>query len=166
MKKKANAIVTVWTFAVSLATVVVLFTPTAAFAAQPQVAQGTFDFAVVAVTAVHQADGNLLITQTLRGQFAGDVTGSVDEVEQLVVHPSGDIEFRGTDVCSCSVGGRSGTFVDRFVGQVAADGRLTGTVRSISSSGGLAGLHFEGDIAGPTSGPNAGTYSVRMHFAA
>jgi len=85
-------------------------------------------------------------------------------VEQLVVHPTGEVELRGTDVCSCTVAGRSGTVTDRFEGQVAADGQLRGTVRSISSNGGLTGLHFEGDIAGPTTGPNAGTYTIRLHF--
>ena len=88
----------------------------------------------------------------------------MDEVEQLVVHPTGEAEFRGTDVCSCTVAGRSGTLIDRFEGRIAADGQLTGTVRSISSSGGLTGLHFEGDIAGPTTGPNAGTYTIRLRF--
>ena len=151
-------------FAISLAASVVLLSPTAASASEPQIAHGTFDFAVVAVTSAHQADGNLLITQTLRGSFAGDASGSVDEVEQLVVHPTGEVELRGTDVCSCTVAGRSGTLTDRFEGQVAADGQLRGTVRSISSNGGLTGLHFEGDIAGPTTGPNAGTYTIRLHF--
>jgi len=36
--------------------------------------------------------------------------------------------------------------------------------KTISSSGGLTGLHFEGDLAGPTTGPNAGTYTIRLHF--
>ena len=103
-------------FAISLAAFVVLLSPTAASATEPQIARGTFDFAVVAVTSVHPADGNLLITQTLRGSFAGDASGSVDEVEQLVVHPTGEVEFRGTDVCSCTVAARSGTLTDRFEG--------------------------------------------------
>lgn len=152
------------TSVISLAACAVLLSPSAASATEPQIAHGTFDFAVVAVTSVHPADGNLLITQTLRGSFAGDASGSVDEVEQLVVHPTGETEFRGTDVCRCTVAGRSGTLVDRFEGRVAADGQLTGTVRGISSSGGLTGLHFEGDLAGPTTGPNAGTYMIRLHF--
>jgi len=156
--------VAVRNFAISLAASVVLLSPTAASASEPQIAHGTFDFAVVAVTSAHPADGNLLITQTLRGSFAGAASGSVDEVEQLVVHPTGEVELRGTDVCSCTVAGRSGTVTDRFEGQVAADGQLRGTVRSISSNGGLTGLHFEGDIAGPTTGPNAGTYTIRLHF--
>jgi Protein of unknown function (DUF3224) len=151
-------------FAISLAAFMVLLSPAAASATEPQIAHGTFDFAVVAVTSVHPADGNLLITQTLRGSLAGDASGSVDEVEQLVVHPTGEAEFQGTDVCSCTVAGRSGTVIDRIEGRVAADGQLTGTVRIISSNGGLAGLHFEGDIAGPTIGPNAGTYTIRLHF--
>jgi len=156
--------VAVRNFAISLAASAVLLSPTAASASEPQIAHGTFDFAVVAVTSAHPANGNLLITQTLRGSFAGAASGSVDEVEQLVVHPTGEVELRGTDVCSCTVAGRSGTFTDRFDGQVAADGQLRGTVRSISSNGGLTGLHFEGDIAGPTTGPNAGTYTIRLHF--
>ena len=156
--------VAVRNFAISLAASAVLLSPTAASASEPQIAHGTFDFAVVAVTSAHPADGNLLITQTLRGSFAGAASGPVDEVEQLVVHPTGEVELRGTDVCSCTVAGRSGTFTDRFDGQVAADGQLRGTVRSISSNGGLTGLHFEGDIAGPTTGPNAGTYTIRLHF--
>ena len=156
--------VAVRNFAISLAASAVLLSPTAASASEPQIAHGTFDFAVVAVTSAHPANGNLLITQTLRGSFAGAASGPVDEVEQLVVHPTGEVELRGTDVCSCTVAGRSGTFTDRFDGQVAADGQLRGTVRSISSNGGLTGLHFEGDIAGPTTGPNAGTYTIRLHF--
>lgn len=35
---------------------------------------------------------------------------------------------------------------------------------STNPSGGLAGLHFEGNLAGPTIRPNSGTYSVRLHF--
>ena len=147
-----------------LSTSTVLTTAVTAYAAEPELAQGTFAFTVVAVTSIRQADGNLLISQTLTGQFAGDAAGAVDETEQLIVHPTGDVEFRGIDVCNCAVAGRSGTLVDAFEGVVAADGQLTGTVRSISSSGGLAGLHFEGVIAGPTTGPNAGTYSIRLHF--
>src|SRR5260370_40596854 len=85
-------------------------------------------FAVVAVTSVHPADGNLLITQTLRGSFAGDASRSVAEVEQFVVHPTGEAGFRGTDVCSCTVARRSGTFIHRFEGRPAAHGQLTATV--------------------------------------
>ena len=151
-------------FAGLLTVSVILLTPRATFASESQLAQGTFDFAVVAVTSVSPADGNLLITQTLQGRLAGAVAGSVDETEQLVAHPTGEVEFRGTDVCSCTVAGRSGTFVDAFAGRVASDGTLTGSVRSISSGGGLAGLHFEGSLAGPTTGPNAGSYTVRLHF--
>ena len=54
--------VAVRTFAISLAAFAVLLSPTVASATEPQIAHGTFDFAVVAVTSVHQADGNLLIT--------------------------------------------------------------------------------------------------------
>lgn len=147
-----------------LAILVILLTPVVAFAAQPRVARGTFDFAVVSITSFRSADGNLLISQTLRGDYAGDASGSVDEVENLVVHPTGVVEFRGVDVCSCTIDGRRGVFVDAFDGQVAAKGQLTGNVRSIGSSGGLAGLHFEGSLGGPTTGPNAGTYAVRLHF--
>ncbi len=142
----------------------ILLTPKTTFAAEPQLAQGTFDLAVVAVNSVRQSDGNLFIAQTLRGQFGGAAAGAVDELEQLVVHSSGEVEFKGIDLCSCTIAGRIGTFVDSFEGRVAADGELTGSVRSISSSGGLAGLHFEGNLAGPTTGPNSGTYSVRLHF--
>lgn len=142
----------------------ILLTPRATFASDPQVAQGTFDFTVVAVTSFRQADGNLLITQSLQGRLAGDVTGAVAETERLVVHPTGEVEFRGIDVCNCTAAGRTGIVTDHFEGRVAADGTLTGTVRSISSGGGLAGLHFEGSLSGPTTGPNAGTYTVQLHF--
>ena len=147
-----------------LTAVLILLMPRATFAAEPQLAKGTFDLAVVAATSIRSADGNLLITQTLRGQFTGDAAGPVDEVEQLVVHPTGVVEFKGVDFCSCTVAGRSGTLVDSFDGRVAANGQLTGSVRSISSSGGLAGLHFEGSLAGPATGPNSGTYTVKLHF--
>ena len=143
---------------------VINLTPRAAFASEAQLARGTFYFSVVAVNSLPSADGNLLITQTLQGRPAGDVAGSVEETEHLVVHPTGEVEFRGIDVCSCTVAGRSGTFVDGFEGHVASDGTLTSTVRGISSGGGLAGLHFEGRLAGPTTGPNAGSYAVRLHF--
>ncbi len=156
--------VAVRAFAGLLTAMLVVLMPAATFAAEPQLVQGSFDFAVVAVTSARSADGNLLITQTLRGHFTGDVTGSVDELEQLVVHPTGEVGFKGTDFCSCTFAGRSGAFVDSFDGRVGTDGQLTGSVRSISSSGGLAGLHFEGNLAGPTTGPNSGTYSVRLHF--
>ncbi len=151
-------------FAGLLIAVLILLVPRTTFAAEPQLAQGTFDLAVVAVTSVRSADGNLLITETLRGHLTGDAAGPVDELEQLVVHDTGVVEFKGIDFCSCTVAGRSGVLVFSFDGRVAANGQLTGSVRSISSSGGLAGLHFEGSLAGPTTGPNAGTYAVRLHF--
>ena len=162
--EEKEAMIVVRPLATLLTALLMLLAPKTTFAAEPQLAQGTFDLAVVAVTSIHQADGNLLIAQTLRGHFSGAAAGSVDELEQLVVHPSGEVEFKGIDFCSCTVAGRSGTFVDSFDGRVAAGGQLTGSVRSISSSGGLAGLHFEGNLAGPTTGPNSGTYSVRLHF--
>jgi hypothetical protein len=164
MNKKSRLMVSVRILVALLTTSTVVTTAVTANAAEPQLAQGTFAFAVVAVTSIRQADSNILISQTLQGQFAGDAAGAVDETEQLIVHPTGEVEFKGTDVCSCTVAGRSGTVVDSFDGRVAGDGQLNGTVRSISSSGGLAGLHFEGVIAGPTTGPNAGTYRIRMHF--
>jgi hypothetical protein len=43
----------------------IVLAPRAAFASESQLAQGTFDFAVVAVTSVHSADGNLLPVMSL-----------------------------------------------------------------------------------------------------
>jgi len=105
---------------------------------------GTFQNGSVVLTDFRQADGNTFISQTVQVVYAGDLSGSVVEQIDLVIHPNGSLNFNGVDVCACTLGGRSGTIVLPFSGTGDASGAASGRFTITGATGGLANLHVVG----------------------
>ncbi|MBV9278941.1 MAG: hypothetical protein JOZ41_02570 [Chloroflexi bacterium] len=113
------------------------------------------------VTSFRQADGNTFITYTDAGTFTGAISGAYAETGNVITHADGSQNIRGSDSCTCTVGGRTGAYADDFWATgVASTGIAEGSV-VVKGSGGLAGLHGEGTFQGTFA---LTTYSVRLHF--
>ena len=89
---------------------------------------GTFQNTSSVVTGFRQADGNTFISQIVQVVYAGDLSGSVVEHIDLVIHPDGTLNFKGADVCTCTLAGTglSGTIVLPFAGTGDASGSARG----------------------------------------
>jgi hypothetical protein len=135
----------------------------ASASASPPIAfNGTFTNLSSVTTSVRQADGNTFISQIVSVVYAGDVAGPVTEQIDLVIHPDGSVNFKGTDVCACMVAGRSGTIALPFSGTGDSSGFLTGRFTIGRGTGELANLHGVGTFQ--SSNGATGSFSGVYHF--
>ena len=122
----------------------------------------TFQNLSAVITDFRQADGNTFISQTVQVVYAGDLSGSVVEQIDLVIHANGSLNFNGVDVCACTLAGRSGTIVSPFSGTGDATGAASGRF-TIKGTGSLATLHGVGTFQS-TNGGSSGGFSGVYHF--
>ena len=120
-------------------------------------ATGTF-VDVITSTQVRTADGNVILSQTITQTLTGTVSGIAKQESTTVVHASGAANFFGTETCTCTVAGKSGSLVLGFSGTGAPDGSFEGQFVILSGTGGLANLNGRGTIQSPN------TYTGVIHF--
>lgn len=142
-------------FLASLGAAVVLAAPAGASSLMP--ATGTF-VDVVNSTQVRTADGNVILTQTITQTLTGTFSGIAKQESTTVVHPSGAANFFGSETCTCTVAGKSGSLVVGFSGTSAPDGSFEGRFVILSGTGGLANLNGRGTIQSPN------IYTGVIHF--
>ena len=124
---------------------------------------GTFQNTSAVITDFRQADGNTFISETVHVVYAGDLSGSVVEQIDLVIHPNGSLNFNGVDVCACTLAGRSGTVVFPFSGTGDASGASGGRFTIKGATGALADLHGVGTFQS-SNGGSSGSFSGDYHF--
>jgi Protein of unknown function (DUF3224) len=149
------------TLLVTAAVAVVLLVAETASATPSVAFNGTFTNGSSVLTSFRQADGNTFISQTVSVVYAGDFAGPVTEQIDLVIHPDGSINFKGADVCTCTIAGRSGTIVLPFSGTGDSSGFLSGRFTVGHGTGELSNLHGVGMFQssnGGAAGPFSGTY--------
>jgi hypothetical protein len=131
-----------------------------ASASPPVAFNGTFTNLSSVTTSFRQADGNTFVSQTVAVVYAGDFVGPVTEQIDLVIHPDGSVNFKGADVCACTIAGRSGTIVLPFSGTGDASGFVSGRFTIGDGTGGLANLHGVGtfESSNGVTGPFSGVY--------
>jgi Protein of unknown function (DUF3224) len=132
-----------------------------ASASPPIAFSGTFTNLGSVTTSFRQADGNTFVSQIVSVVYAGDFAGPVTEQIDLVIHPDGSSNFKGTDVCACTtVAGLSGTIVLPFSGTGDPSGFLSGRFSIGDGTGDLANLHGVGTFQSSTGmgGPFSGVY--------
>jgi hypothetical protein len=132
-------------------------------ATTPTAFTGAFQNLSATITGFRQADGNTFISQSVQVVYAGDLSGSVIEQIDIVIHPDGTLNFKGQDVCSCTLAGTglSGTIVLPFSGTGDASGAAHGRFTIGNGTGGLENLHGVGTFEssdGGQSGPFSGVY--------
>jgi hypothetical protein len=132
-------------------------------ATTPTAFTGTFQNTSAVVTGFRQADGNTFISQIVQVVYAGDLSGSVVQHIDVVVHPDGTLNFKGADVCTCTLAGTglSGTIVLPFAGTGDSSGAASGHFTIGGGTGGLANIHGVGTFQssdGGSSGPFLGVY--------
>jgi hypothetical protein len=142
-------------FLATLGSTVLLAEPAGATSLMP--ASGTF-VDVVTSTQVQFADGNLIITQTVTQTLMGTFTGTASQQATTVVHPTGAANFFGTETCTCTVAGKTGSVVFGFSGTGAPNGSFEGQFVIISATGDLANLNGRGTLKSPNS------YTGVIHF--
>jgi hypothetical protein len=146
----------------ALAAVVAPLVASPASATTPIAFSGTFQNISSVITGFRQADGNTFISQTVQVIYAGDFSGPVVEHIDVVIHPDGTFNFRGEDVCTCTLAGTglSGTIRLPFAGTGDASGSARGHF-TIGGTDGFANIHGVGTFEssdGGSSGPFSGVY--------
>jgi hypothetical protein len=142
-------------FLATLGSTVLLAEPAGATSLMP--ASGTF-VDVVTSTQVQFADGNLIITQTVTQTLMGTFTGTASQQATTVVHPTRAANFFGTETCTCTVAGKTGSVVFGFSGTGAPNGSFEGQFVIISATGDLANLNGRGTLKSPN------IYTGVIHF--
>jgi hypothetical protein len=127
----------------------------------PSASSGTFANGPTPPSESRSADGNLFLTYTRPGVNTGTYTGPYVQELEVVIHPNGRTNFRGTTTCVCTVEGQTGTLVIRFQGTGMAGAQFSGSYVVVGGTDGLENLRGQGIFAGAGL---TGTYSGRHHF--
>lgn len=104
---------------------------------------------------------NTIYTYTQQAEDFGGVTGTYTDEETLTLHLDNTGTFSGTATCTCTIGGKSGTYMYSFNGTSQPDGSYQGQYTIIQGTGDLANLRGQGEFQGKG---NQGTYSGQYHF--
>lgn len=123
------------------------------------VASGSYTFVQTSQTHIRTAGGDSVDLIVASVTSVGGVTGVATDTFTAATHADGSVNANGTEVCSsCTIGGRTGSYIAAFSLTVSVAGGLAGHLTFTSGSGGLAGLHGEGTFT-------ADTYSYTYRFA-
>ena len=132
-------------------------------------ASGSFLEITGAATITKAAGGNLFYSGSDTGVYPGGLSGTVSDAWTSVLHKDGSFQTKGTETCPvCTIGSRTGSFSARsvFTGAYLSDGTgpYAGRLGFTSGTGGLAGLHGGGNVAGDAAAGTQ-TYSFTYLFA-
>jgi hypothetical protein len=129
-------------------------------AASPSaVASGSYTSVQTSKTHIRTAGGDSVDLLVFSVTSVGGLTGVATDTFTAATHADGSMDANGTEVCSsCTIGGRTGSYIAAFSLTVSVAGVLAGHLTFTSGSGGLAGLHGEGTFT-------ADTYSYNYRFA-
>ncbi len=134
---------------------------TASVVLQNFAAKGTFTIVSKTNISVRQDGQNKIYSYTQHVVDSGDITGSYTGEETSIVHPDNTANFSGTNTCTCTVAGKSGTLIYTYTGTSTADGNFQGQTFDGHGTDGLAKLHGQGVFQGQGT---HGTYSSELHF--
>jgi hypothetical protein len=150
---------------VFLATSLLLARAPVASAAAPTQVAFTQTVSSDVFLSARQAGNNAFFVDVAQGEFVG--LGNYTETDRFLLHADGTAVFSGIDICTCTVGGRSGTLTIRYTGKMAADGTFVSPFVIVSGRGDLASLRGTGVTAGTFTGliPSFYTDVIQYHFA-
>jgi hypothetical protein len=121
---------------------------------------GTIPSTAFSVTSTRQAGQFTILTADIGDQYTGFLSGqATGTFFQVINNATGTSVFHGTEVCTCTVAGRTGTVTVFFEGTSAADGSARGTLVVSNGTGGLRGLAGQAKFQGPLTSPS---YSGRF----
>lgn len=130
-----------------------------AAASSSAVASGSYTFVQTSKTHIRTAGGDSVDLVVESVTSVGGLTGVATDTFTAATHADGSVNANGTEACSsCTVGGRTGSYMAAFSLTVSVAGVVAGHLTFTSGSGGLAGLHGEGTFT-------AHTYSYKYRFA-
>jgi len=146
---------------IALALVSLLIVSTA-YASKPVQGAGTFylnDDPII--NSVRQADGNMIINQTLSFDYDGTIVGSSIADVTCLAKPTSETVCHGRETFTGSLEGKSGTFVFQVTVKVDETGQIKGQWTILEGTSELAALHGSGTVAGTV---DDGTYTLNYHF--
>lgn len=139
-----------------------------ALASSPVPASGSAVALAVTGFEPRPAGPNLSFIQTSTGEMSGTLEGTTEAVENVVIHPNGNLSAHGRLTCHCTVDGRSGVLelawstIGEVTGEATAD--IRGRFVIVSGTGDLSGLRgvlpYEGSVV---NGLPSVEYSGRLH---
>lgn len=132
---------------------------------------GTFqELSFVAAPTQTVIGNTLYVSQAVRGQYHGTVSGAYTEAVVIAINlGDGTLHFSGVQAFRGKVGHRKGSFVGHLEGTgqagpsgIVAQGRLT----IISGRGGLKKLHAVEELSATIGASHlaVGTYTIDYHF--
>jgi hypothetical protein len=123
---------------------------------------GTIPATAFTVTSTRQAGPITIVRADIGDQYTGFLSGhATGTFFQVIDDTSGTSVFHGTEVCTCTVAGRTGTVTVFFEGTSAADGSARGQLVVSNGTGGLRGLAGQATFQGPLTSPSyAGQFVV------
>jgi hypothetical protein len=134
-----------------------------AAASKPMTVTGNFVDQNLRATPFRTADRNTFYAETYQIIYTGDLTGTTNNTDTLIVYKDGSFKGVGVEVCNaCILGGRTGGYTAVFTYRGTPTGQFEGHLAFIHSTGGLAGLHGEGTFGG---NEVVNTYSYNYSFA-
>ena len=124
-------------------------------------ATGTFTTLSDTQTPLGSAGGDTYSDEVLPLSYHGGLTGIAIDTDTFIMHHDGSYIGQGTELCaSCSIGGKTGTFIASFV-FAGSGSKYAGTLLFTRATGGLAGLHGGGTFQGTNMGQ---TYAYTYWF--
>ena len=151
--------------AVLLGVAALMVAATAASAAPPGAASGTYRYTSSAFESFRTAGGNTIIELTATVEYTGTLTGTSTVHGTVIVHADGSANFHDVEVFTGTVNGVPGTVTLNLAGSndAALEVRATSTITS--ATGALASLkgvlRLTGTVVFPE-GP-VGTYTGSIH---
>ena len=153
--------------ALPLVLLVILATSTVpAFAAKNSSASGYFNDTEVLYSRVTLSGSNVVFDQTNAGIIKGTFSGQYVAHVHLTVDPTGDAVYQALDVCTCTVGGKSGTLYFYEQGTITKFVLLSSTATIVGGTDQLAKLQgnieLQGIVYDPLLGLTMGTYAGQI----
>jgi hypothetical protein len=116
---------------------------------------GTIPSTAFNVTSTRDVGRFTIINANIGDQYTGFLSGlATGTFSEVMNNTTGTSVFHGTEVCTCTVAGRTGTISVFFEGTTAADGSARGRLVVFDGSGGLRGVSGQGTFAGPLTSPS------------
>jgi hypothetical protein len=150
---------------VPLATFLAVAGVTAAVAAAPTPATGTFTYVAATFNGVRVEGGNTIIDDlNATVSYTGTFDGTSTVEGKLILHADGTANFHDLETFTGTVNGTPGTVTFRLEGTTNRAGVVNATDTIVSAAGALAGLHGVLSLVGTVPNPNGpvGTYNGEL----
>jgi hypothetical protein len=131
-----------------------------AWAAERTTAVSTYTVLSSVATPIRTAHGSTTFFVVDHAAYKGDISGMPVDTYLLTVQRTGKLNGHGIETCTCTLGGRTGSYVAVFSFKGTA-AFFVGHITILFGADGLAGLRAKGTFQGNAT---TGTITLNYHF--